>query len=58
MSYLGEYGELTFSEKEDYIGRNFGCMFCGFNMDQIDADSSLTESQKAELKDHLFYYGD
>lgn len=58
MSYFDEYPDFSFSEKEAYIGHHFSYMFCGYNMDRIDADDSLTDSQKEELKQHLFYYGD
>lgn len=58
MSYYDGYSELSFSEKEDYIGSHFGYMYCGYNMDRIDTDDSLSASQKDELKQHLFIYGD
>lgn len=58
MSYYDGYSELSFSEKEDYIGSHFGYIYCGANVDRINADASLTESQKDELKQHLRIYGD
>lgn len=58
MSYYDDFSELSFSEKETYIGEHFGYMFCGYNLDRIDQDNSLSDSQKQQLKDHLFYYGD
>lgn len=58
MSYYDDFSELSFSEKEAYIGEHFGCMFSGRNLDRIDQDDSLSDAQKQQLKDHLFYYGD
>ncbi|MCM1027448.1 MAG: hypothetical protein NC432_13525 [Roseburia sp.] len=53
-----DYNEMSTAEKERYIRDNFSCVFCGYNMDKIDRDANLTESQKKELKDYLLYYGD
>ena len=58
MLFYDDYSELSFSEKESYIGSHFGYIYCGYNMDQIDEDDSLSDHQKQELKDHLFIYGD
>lgn len=58
MSYYDDDRELSFGEKEAYIRDHFGYIFCGYNMDKIDQDSSLSDLQKQELKDHLFCYGD
>lgn len=58
MSYYDDFSELSFSEKEAYTGGRFGYMYCGYNMEQIDTDESLSDRQKQEIKDHLFYYGD
>lgn len=58
MSYYDDFNELSFSEKETYIGEHFGYTFCGYNLDRIDQDNSLSDSQKQQIKDHLFYYGD
>ncbi len=57
-SYGSSGGSLSFSEKEAYIIRNCHGAYSTSAMEKIENDSSLTESQKAELKHHLFHYGD
>lgn len=57
-SYGSSGGSLSFSEKEAYIIRNCHGAYSTSAMEKIENDSSLTESQKTELKNHLFHYGD
>lgn len=54
----GSNGSLSFSEKEAYILHNCHSAYSTSAMDKIENDPNLTASQKAELKNHLFYYGD
>lgn len=57
MSFYDDYSELSFSEKEAYIGEHFGYTYCYNNICAIDSDSMLSDRQKEEIRDHLFYYG-
>lgn len=56
--YTGGSGGMSFTEKEDYILRNSSSVYTPSAMDNIENDPNLTASQKAELKNHLYYYGD
>ena len=51
-------GSLSFSEKQAYILHNCHSAYSPSAINKIENDPNLTASQKAELKDHLFYYGD
>ena len=57
-SSAGTGESLSFSEKEAYILHNCHSAYSPSAMDKIDNDPNLTASQKAELKHHLFCYGD
>lgn len=52
------FDELSFSEKEDYIRENCLYIYSSGNMEKIQNDDSLTDSQKEELQRHLRIYGD
>ena len=58
MSYYDGYSELSFSDKEEYIGSHFGYIYCPYNIGKIDEDDSLSTSQKEQLKEHLRIFGD
>lgn len=51
-------GSMSFKEKQDYILHNCHSAYSTTAMEKIENDPNLTASQKAEMKDHLFYYGD
>lgn len=51
-------GSLSFAEKEAYILHNCHSAYSTSAINTIENDPNLTASQKAELKDHLFHYGD
>lgn len=51
-------GSMSYSEKADYINKNCLGMYSYGGIEKIENDSSLTASQKEELKMHLMIYGD
>lgn len=51
------YDEFSFSEKEDYIRDNCSYTYSPGNMEKIQNDDSLTDSQKEEMQRHLRIYG-
>lgn len=57
-SYGSSSGSMSFSEKEAYIRSHCHSAYSTTAMERIDNDSSLTDSQKEDIKNHLRYYGD
>lgn len=51
-------GSQTWAEKDRYIGENFRYGYSSGAAEKIRNDSSLTETQKTEMIDHLYRYGD
>ena len=56
--YGSSSGSMSYSEKADYINKNCLGMYSYGGIEKIENDSSLTASQKEELKMHLRIYGD
>lgn len=50
--------KLSDAEKNDYIREHFSYIYSTYNLERIDADDSLSPSQKEDLKRHLRIYGD
>ena len=57
-SYGSSSGSMSFSEKEAYIRSHCHSAYSTTALENIDNDSSLTDSQKEDIKNHLRYYGD
>ncbi len=58
-SYIPNYTpEMSFSDKEAYIRDNSNYLWSTSAIERIENDSSLTDSQKDQLKDHLRIWGD
>lgn len=50
--------DFTNKEKQDYIDKNCKGNFCYRGIQFIDNDSTLSYSQKEELKNYLRIWGD